>query len=158
MVSATRPPSSLVPVNTQPLASSPETKLGLWRRSSVQALGLLEEFSQNLLDNVKRFRGFEDKNGADVISSSCIACLAHLGILYEVFCRTDPDAGETYDLCDLALERLGMLTSELDLDEYTYLDLLVGVRPSSLAFFIDHGDSNGDRNLGGKRSLSSTSG
>jgi len=83
--------------------------------------------SQDLLDNVKRFREYGDKHGADVLSSSCIACLAH-AILYEVVCRTDPVAGEIYVLCDLALERLGMLTSELQLDEYTYLDLLLGVR------------------------------
>ena len=43
----------------------------------------------------------------------------------------DPEAGtEVYDLCDAALERLGTLTSEVHFDEYTYLDLLLGVRPS----------------------------
>ena len=69
-----------------------------------------------------------------MISSGCIACLAHLAILYEVICRMDPVAGEMYILCDSALERLGMLTSELHLDEYTYLDLLLGVRPSLYRF------------------------
>jgi len=103
-------------------------KLGFWRRSCDQVLAPLEEFSRDLLNNVKRFREYGDKNGADVLSSSCIACLAHLAILYEVVCRTDPVAGEMYVLCDLALERLGMLMSELQLDKYTYLDLLLGVR------------------------------
>ena len=65
-----------------------------------------------------------------MISSSCIACLAHLAVLYEVVCRTDPVAGEMYALCDSALRRLGVLTSELHLDECTYLDLLLAVRPS----------------------------
>ena len=64
-----------------------------------------------------------------MISGSCIACLAHLAVLYEVICRVDTGGGETYNLCDLALQRLGALTSELHVDEYTYLDLLLAVRP-----------------------------
>jgi hypothetical protein len=64
-----------------------------------------------------------------VISSSCIACLAHLAILYDAVCRTDPAGrSELYNLCDSALQRLGALTLELHLEEYTYLDLLLGVR------------------------------
>ena len=70
-----------------------------------------------------------------MIGSCCIACLAHLAILYEVVCRIDPVSGSnSYALCDSALERLGMLTSELHLDEYTHLDLLLGVR-LSLSYF-----------------------
>jgi len=41
---------------------------------------------------------------------------------------------EMYNLCDLALQRLGTLTSELHLDEYTHLDLLLGVRLSLRCF------------------------
>ena len=93
-----------------------------------QALASLEEFSQNLLSNIKRFHERGNKDGADVISSSCIACLAHLAALYEFVCRTDPVAREMCNLCDLALQRLGILTSELRFEEYTYLDLLLGVR------------------------------
>lgn len=89
----------------------------------------LEEFSQKLLDNIKTFRQHGDKNGADVVSESCIACLAHLAALYEVTSRNDPSTEvEVDNLCDLALQRLGTLTSELHLEEYTYLDLLLGVR------------------------------
>ena len=109
-------------------------KLGLWRRSCNQILASLEEFSQSLLNNIKRFREHGDKNGVDVIGSSCIACLAHLALLYEVYCRIDPVAGETYNLCDSALQRLGTLTSELRFDEYTYLDLLLGVCLSLFCF------------------------
>ena len=120
-------------------------------------LAPLEEFSQNLLDNVKRFREYGDKNGADVLSSSCIACLAHLAILYEVVCRTDPVAGGLYVLCDSALERLGMLTSELQLDEYTYLDLLLGVRPSLRWFPTTVAQTRDwDRTLGENHYRSST--
>jgi len=89
---------------------------------------------------MRRFRESSGTSAADEISSSCIACLAHLAILYEVVCRTAPVAGETYDLCDSALRKLGMLTSELYLEEYTYLDLLLGVRPLScrLPMMVTH--------------------
>jgi hypothetical protein len=97
-------------------------------------LASLEEFSQKLLSNVKTFREHDDKGGVDVISSSCIACLAHIAVLSEAVGRTDPDAGEMYTLCDSALERLGMLTSELHFDEYTYLDVPLGVSPSFPCF------------------------
>jgi hypothetical protein len=86
-------------------------------------------FSLNLFSNVKRFRELGSKEDADVISTSCIACLAHLAILYKVVCQMDPASGfKLYTLCDSALQRLGALTSELRVDEYTYLDLLLGVR------------------------------
>ena len=94
-----------------------------------------------------------------MISSGCIACLAHLALLYEVVCRMDPVAGEMYTLCDSALEELGMLTSELHLEEYTYLDLLLGVRPSLCRFptaVAQMGDR--DRTLGGNPYRSSTPG
>ena len=41
---------------------------------------------------------------------------------------------ELRSLCDSALERLGRLTSEVHFDEYTYLDLLLGVRSSFCCF------------------------
>ena len=97
---------------------------------------MLEEFSQNLFDNIKRFREYGDTAGADLIGSSCITCLAHLAILYEVIGRMYPDAREIWDLCDSALRRLGNLTSELQTKDYTYLDLPLGVRPFLRCFLI----------------------
>ena len=81
------------------------------------------------------YRANGDKCGVDVLGGNCIACLAHLAILYEVVGRTSPDEeAEAYELCDSALQKLGALTSELCFDEYTYLDLLVGVRPPPHCF------------------------
>jgi hypothetical protein len=111
----------------------------------------LEEFSQKLFSNVKTFREHGDKNGADIVSSSCIACLSHLAVLYEATGQTDPVSKARMDcLCDLALQKLGKLTSELQFDEYSYLDLLLGVclnlyRPLSTAVYSN---GNLDRNLG----------
>jgi hypothetical protein len=111
-----------------------------------------------LLSNIKRFHELGDNSGAEVIGSSCIACLAHLAVLYEAVCRTDPVGSfELCNLCDSALERLGALTSELEFDEYTYLDLLLGVRPSECFFpmlMAQTGDL--DRSLGGNHWQSST--
>ena len=107
----------------------PAAKLGPWRSSCGRMLASLEDFSQKLLSNVKTFREHGDKNGADIVSSSCIASLSHLAVLYEVAGQIDPAAKARMDhLCDLALQRLGGLTSELQSDEYSYLDLLLGVR------------------------------
>lgn len=97
-------------------------------------LELLEEFSSKLLENVRIFREHGDTNGADVVSGSCIACLAHLAVLYEGISHRDPSSkGKADGLCDSALRRLGTLTSELHFDEYTYLDLLLAVRQT---FFL----------------------
>ena len=133
-------------------------QLGLWRQSCDLVLASLELFSLSLLDDMKRFRELGDRGGVEVISSCCIACLAHLAILYEAVCRMYPVPGfELYDFCDSTLERLGILTSELRLDEYTHLDLLLGVRPFLHRFLVvmaQMGDRN--RTLGTNRYRSST--
>jgi len=80
---------------------------------------------------MQRFNWNGSKSGVDVISSSYIACLAHLAILSEAVGRADSVAKIEMDgLCDSALQRLGKLTCEHHFDEYTHLDLLLGVRPS----------------------------
>lgn len=158
-MSVTRSPPQLPNSTEIPTLPAPDLKLGLWRQSCDRILVSLEDFSQKLLNNAKRFRENGDKSSADVISSSCITCLAHLAILYEVVCQTDPVAGEMYKLCDSALQRLGMQTYELQMEEYTYLDLLLGVR-LSLHYFQVVVTQTGDRDstLGGNRYQSSRSG
>jgi hypothetical protein len=89
----------------------------------------LEEFSEKLFDDIKTFHKHSNKNGAEVVSGICIACLAHLAILYHIVSSNDPSAkAEVDDLCNSMLQSLGELTLELHFDEYTYLDLLLGVR------------------------------
>jgi hypothetical protein len=133
---------------------TPGVKFSPLRKSCDRMLQSLEEFSQKLLDDIKTFRQHGDKNGADIVSSTCVTCLAHLAVLYEVIGRNDCSAeAKTDDLCDSALRRLGTLTSELHFDEYTYLDLLLGVRQT---FFICWKDGlfkreTTNRTLGGNR-------
>ena len=84
---------------------------------------------------MKAFYELGDKNGGDVINASCIACLAQLAVLCEAVGRLDPFVEvEMYNLCDSALQRLGALSSDLHFDEYTYLDLLLVVRPPFILF------------------------
>jgi hypothetical protein len=108
-----------------------DVKFGFWRGSCDQMFESLENFSQKLLNHIKTLRHHRDDTTAGIISSSCIACLAHLAILYELVGRTDPATKAEMDgCCDSALQRLGTVSSELHVGEYTYLDLLLGVRPN----------------------------
>jgi len=110
-----------------------------------------------MFNNLKRFRE-HDKTGADLIGSSCIACLAHLAALYQALGRMYPDAREMRGLCDLTLRRLGNLTSDLHFDEYTYLDLPLGVRLYFRHFLTLMAQTEDwDRTLGGNHWRSSIS-
>ena len=57
-----------------------------------------------------------------MIRSSCVNCLAHLAVLYEAL------GAESESLCDSTLERLSELAGDMGTEEYTRLDLLLGVR------------------------------
>jgi len=86
-----------------------------------------------LLHNLQRFIGIGDNSGAKMIWSSCITCLAYLTALCELVGRMEPTASVAMNaLCDSNLEKLGHLTEEMRLEEYTHLDLLLGVRVFSL--------------------------
>ena len=77
--------------------------------------------------------------GVEVIGSSCISCLAYLAILSEAACRVNfVVESERCEPCDWALQSLGEITSELCFEEYSYLDLLIGVRPPQ--FHLCNGD------------------
>jgi len=69
-----------------------------------------------------------DTEGALIIRSSCIACLAHLAALYYFAGETQPsDRATMNDLCDAVLGNLGKLTQDTKLEEVTYFDLLLKV-------------------------------
>ena len=87
----------------------------------------LDSYSQNLLFNLQRFQEFGDKSGAGIIRSSGIDCLAHLAVLCETLHQMDPAQREPDTLCESALERLSELTQDMRTEEYTRLDLMLGV-------------------------------
>ena len=100
-----------------------------WKQSFDHLIALLNGYSDLLLSNLGRFVDIGDNIGAEIIWNSCITCLAHLSALCELMGRTEPTANVAMNsLCDSNLEKLGRLTEDLRAEEYTYLDLLLGVR------------------------------
>lgn len=99
-----------------------------WRRSCDHLVALLDEYSNTLLHAIERFVEIDDNGGAEMIWSSCITCLTYLTALCELVGRTDPTASLAMNgLCDCNLEKLGRLTEDMRSEEYTHLDLLLGV-------------------------------
>ena len=91
----------------------------------------LDEYSDTLLRDIRRFTEIEDDIGAEIIQNSCVGCLAHLAMLCDFVGRLEPNSKPQMDaICDSSLERLGRLTQEANFEEYTYLDLLLRVRHS----------------------------
>lgn len=89
----------------------------------------LDNYSRTLLSNLRRFQELGDKGGAGVIRISCVNCLAHLAVLCEALSKIGPTPHTELDtLCDSSLERLGELAPDMQMEEYTRLDLLLGVR------------------------------
>ena len=90
---------------------------------------LLDDYSQTLLSNLQRFRELGDTTGAGVIGASCVNCLAHLAVLCDTLSKVRPAPQMKLNiLCDSTLERLGGLARDIRMEEYTRLDLLLGVR------------------------------
>ena len=112
---------SFVTTNSDP--PLPELQAGLWRQSCDELVILLDTYSQTLLFNLRRFQDLGDNSGAGMIKSSCVNCLAHLAVLCQALSNAELDA-----LCDSTLERLGELAQDMCMEEYTRLDLLLGVR------------------------------
>ena len=103
-------------------------QLGIWKQSCDQLVSVINKCSQNLLLNLQRFQELGDKSGAAMVRSSCVNCLAHLAVLYETLSQTEHPHERSESLCDLTLKRLSKLTKDMRTEEYTRLDLLLGVR------------------------------
>lgn len=83
------------------------------------------------MTHLGEFEKTNDTEGASMIRSSCIACLAHLAALYHSVGDIQPSARATMNvLCDVVLGNLGSLTQDMKLEEVTYFDLLLKVSNS----------------------------
>ena len=99
-----------------------------WRELCEELVTRLDEYSDTLLRNARTFLQLGDTQGAEIIQSSCVGCLAHLAVLCDLVSHLESDSKPRMDaVCDWSLERLGKLTQELSFDEYTYFDLLLRV-------------------------------
>ena len=100
-----------------------------WKQLCDQLVIRLDEYSDALLRNMRDFLEIEDTHGAEIIQNSCVGCLTHLAMLCDLIGRVEPSSkSRTAAICDSSLERLGRLTQQINRNEYTYLDLLLGVR------------------------------
>ena len=87
----------------------------------------LDDYSRILLSNLQKFQELGDTRGAGIIRASCVDCLAHLAVLCQAVGSIQPAHPGLEILCDYTLERLGGLALETRMEEYTHLDLLLGV-------------------------------
>ena len=105
-----------------------------WRQLCEELVPRLDEYSDTLLRNGRAFLQIGDTQGAEIIQSSCVGCLAHLAVLCDLVSHLEPKSKALMDvICDSSLERLGQLTQEMSFDRYTYFDLLLRVR-----HWVDH--------------------
>ena len=117
-----------------------------WEQICHELVARLDEYSDTLLRNMRNFLHIEDRQGAEIIQSSCVGCLAHLAVLCDLVGRLEPDSKPQMDaVCDSSLERLGRLTQEMRFDEYTYFDLLLMV-----CHWVDFPDSGQADNIVGR--------
>ena len=102
------------------------------RRESCHQLALaLDRLSSVLLENLQRFTKFEGSSGVETIWTCCITCLAHLAALCHLIGWMEPALNRSMDdLFDSTLNKLGNLSLEMHIEEYSPFDVLTGVRIS----------------------------
>ena len=99
------------------------------RKSRHQLVRALEGFSNSLLGNLERFIDVGDSSGVGTIWTCCVTCLGHLAPLCHLISQREPTLRDSMgDLCDLTLDRLGNVSHEAHIEEYTHFDVLTGVR------------------------------
>jgi len=102
---------------------------GQWKPICDELVTRLDEYSNALLQNIRRFISIGDTHGAEIMQSSCVGCLAHLAVLCDLVGRLGPNSKPQMDaVCDSSLVRLGNLTREMNFNEYSYLNVLLRVR------------------------------
>ena len=112
-----------------------------WRILCSNAIRRLQAHTDALQQHLQWFSSVGDKESSDIIRSNCISCLAYLANLYLAIAPTDPSTAAAMERsCDDALSALGRLTEGVVIEEYSYFDLLLGVRKSfhARAFLSSH--------------------
>ena len=81
------------------------------------------------MGNLQRFIEVGDISGVETIWACCVTCLGHLAALSYLISQREPTLrGSMDDLCNLTLEKLGDLSNEVHVEEYSYFDVLTEVR------------------------------
>ena len=108
-----------------------------WRLLCGNMIRRLQAHTDALQRHLEWFSSVGDKESSDVIRSNCISCLAYLANLYLTIAPTDHHTAPAMErCCDATLTTLGRLTEATVMEEYSYFDLLLGVRRSLSACTI----------------------
>ena len=100
-----------------------------WRALCSKMIGQLQAHTDALQRHLEWFTSIGDKESSDVIRSNCISCLAYLANLYFTIGPTDHSTAPAMgSCCDATLLAIGRLTEGMAMGEYSYFDLLLGVR------------------------------
>ncbi|KAF9642933.1 hypothetical protein BDM02DRAFT_3264295 [Thelephora ganbajun] len=93
-----------------------------------QLIHALDRFSNDLIRNLQRFIIVEDGNGVGTIWACCVTCLGHLVALCHLTSQTEPALSKSMDgLYNLTLDKLGNLSLEVHIEEYSHFDFLTGM-------------------------------
>lgn len=88
----------------------------------------MDKFSNDMMGNLQQFIELEDPSGVGTIWTCCITCLGHLAALSHLIGQTGLTLRGSMDkVCNLALDRLGNLSNEAHIEEFTHFDALTGV-------------------------------
>ena len=124
-----------------------------YRREFRQQLVLaLDVFSDALIRNLERFTG--DSSSVETIWTCCITCLAHLAALCHFVSQEEPAlSGSMDDLCDLTLDKLGGLSRGMYIEDFSYFDVLTGVRALIVLLRVSGALIKNDNQSSWKRAL-----
>lgn len=102
------------------------------QNSCLNLVHTLDTFSSDIMKHLQRFTNIGDINGAEMIWTCCVICMAHLAALCHRMSQTDPAWSVSMnDLYNLTLDKLGNLSLEDRIEAYSHFDLVTGVRNSS---------------------------
>lgn len=95
------------------------------RESCHHLVHALDKFSSDLMGHLQRFLTLGDSSGAGTIWTCCVTCLAYLAALCHHISRMDATSVASMNrLYGLALEKLGSLSLEIQIEEYSHFDAL----------------------------------
>jgi len=98
------------------------------QRSCLHLILALDTFSEDLMGNLEQFISMDDTCSIWMVWTCCIMCLAHLAALSHLMSQTDPAWSVSMtSLYDLTLGKLGNLSLEVRIEQYSHFDVLTGI-------------------------------
>ena len=106
------------------------------------------------MGNLRLFIEMGDNSGVETIWTCCVTCLGHLAALSYLIGQREPTLkGSMTNLCDQTLSKLGALSREVHVEEYSYLDVLTEVRIVVCSLRMSEALTTGANKISWKRVL-----